>query len=111
MIYVASPYSHEDPLVRHLRYEAVRDFVAKAQPMFNDPLYSPIVHWHDAAVFNEMPTNAEFWWRHNSQIIDLCKMVIVLDIDGVDESKGVIQEVGYALGKGIKVEYCNPTQV
>ena len=111
MIYVASPYTHPDPAIRQERYEQVRDFCARVQPMFNDPLYSPIVHWHDAAVCNEMPTEAEFWWRHNSQMLDLSKMLIVYAIEGYGDSVGVTQEVNYAMDKGLKLEYYNPSEI
>ena len=49
MIYVASPYTHEDPAVREERYLAALRYTAKL--LANKRwCFSPIVHCHDLAL-------------------------------------------------------------
>jgi hypothetical protein len=111
MIYVASPYSSDFRETRQRRYEAVRDWIAACQSEYDEPLYSPIVHWHEAAAYNHLPTDAAFWWSMNKQMIDIANRLIVLGIDGYEESKGVNQEIEYWKQEGYDVEYIFPSEI
>lgn len=111
MIYVASPYSHPDTAHREMRYEMIRNYVAKHQPAYMEMLYSPIVHWHDAAVQYDMPTNWDFWWRLNREMIDLSSKILVVQLDGWDKSKGVEAELDYAKLINKPVTFHDPSQI
>lgn len=95
MIYIASPYSHPDPAVREQRYEDVREYCALR---ITDGIcvFSPIVYAHEMAKAHTMPTDAKTWERFNTTILRRCSQMIVLELSGWEESKGVRQEIIFA---------------
>jgi hypothetical protein len=111
MIYIASPYTHDDPAVRQERYEAVRDYIAKQTSLTGHFYFSPIVHYHDMAVKNDMPTDAKTWWRINEDALSRCDALWILKIDGYQESKGVAMEFEYCSNWGIEVVYVDPIEI
>jgi hypothetical protein len=78
------------------RYNAVQDFIAKHQDEYDQMLYSPIVHYHHMAVAHKMPTNWEWWWKLNKEMLDHCTTILELRIDGWETSKGMQAEIKYA---------------
>ena len=60
MIYVGSPYSDLDHLVREERAFQVSRFVAEYIKK-GHILYSPIASWHHIAVKFTLPTDCQFW--------------------------------------------------
>jgi hypothetical protein len=92
MIYLASPYSDEDPKVQQRRYEAVRKMTAGflERRFF---IYSPIVHCHDLAAHHDLPKDFEFWRDYDFHMLDLAEQLWVLMLDGWNTSKGVTAEV------------------
>lgn len=103
-IYLASPYSHDDPAIRHERYYQAH----KAILLIADqrvPVYSPIVHWHTAAVEAKLPTDHEFWKVQNDSMMYQCGEIWILTIDGWRQSKGVEYEINFATTHGIKVRH------
>lgn len=96
MIYVASPYTHPDPEVMLDRYYKVMNFIAQHQDDYDQMLYSPIVHYHDMAVQHDLPTNWEWWWDKNKQMLDHCTTILELRIPGWETSKGMKAELKYA---------------
>lgn len=106
-IYVASPYSHKDMFVRRERFEAVVDFVVK-QHALGEVCFSPIIHGHHITLRGNLPYDAEFWRRHNTVMLMNCSKVWVLQLSGVEESRGVGQEVAFAVVNKIPVEFIKP---
>jgi hypothetical protein len=103
MFYLASPYSHPDPLVREARFNAACRATANLF-LAGRAVFSPIVHGHPLVRFG-LPTDWAFWCRFDTEHIRRCDEVLVLQIDGWQESEGVRAEIelGAALGK--RVEY------
>lgn len=104
MIYVASPYSHENSLVRTARFEAVRSYCA-ARMSLGEIVFSPIVYGHQFAAIYDHPTDAKFWEDFNHSILIACTECRVLKLDGWDKSVGVEIEIAYAGSHGIRVTY------
>ena len=52
MIYLASPYTHDDPNVERERYESVCTVCAKFARL-GKHVYSPIAHWHPIALAHD----------------------------------------------------------
>lgn len=102
MIYLASPYSTSNKLLRYARYQsavkAVAGLVEKGHVV-----YSPIVHWHFPAEKHRLPTSFDFWKKQNFAMIELCNSLWVLILHDWKKSKGVTAEIEYAkkLGKGL----------
>lgn len=95
MIYVASPYTHQDISVMEARYHKAMDltaFLLKKEWW----CYSPIVHCHEMAVKFDLPRDFGFWKRYNWHMLLQASAFFVLDIDGWQESKGVAEEFEFA---------------
>jgi hypothetical protein len=103
-IYLASPYSHPDPEVRHQRFEAVNS-AAAALMKKGYVIFSPISHSHIIARDHDLPMEWDFWERIDIQFIRMCKELWVLMLPGWDESKGVKAEIKIASDLNIPIKY------
>ena len=103
MLYLASPFGHPDPIVRHTRYELVLEAAATLikRGML---VYSPIVHNYHLLKF-DLPPGFDFWRAFDLQILPRCEKLGVLKIDGWDKSVGVKEEISEAKRLGIPVMY------
>jgi nucleoside 2-deoxyribosyltransferase len=106
VIYLASPYSHPDAIVRKDRYRAACQAVA-ALLQAGHVAFSPIVHGH-ALVEHGLPTDWEFWRGCDQALLERCDEVVVLTLDGWEESDGVRGEVALAAELGRPVRYLAP---
>lgn len=100
MIYVASPYSSNDPGTMDERAHKAAEFCACL--MRNGiHVFSPIVHCHPMAKHFDMPSGYEFYKEYDQEMIGLCESMIVLTLSGYELSHGIQSEVQYArkLGK------------
>lgn len=104
MIYLASPYTHPDADERHRRYVAARHAVAY---LLNERrwVYSPIVHCHDLALAEKLPTDWVFWKDYNFYMLSRCTQLAILRIDGWEQSKGVAAELTEATRIGLPYIY------
>ena len=102
MIYLASPYSHADPAVRETRYQAACHATA-ALLKAGFVVFSPIVHSHPLVAF-DLPTGWDFWERIDRAYLSRCDEVVVLTLDGWQQSTGVRAEIAIArdLGKPVR---------
>lgn len=94
-LYLASPYSHEDPEVVEFRYKTT-EYCTAVLLRQGVAVYSPIVHCHHLARAHGMPTDAEFWQKYNQRMLSPARKLIVLQLDGWSESIGIQGEVDYA---------------
>jgi hypothetical protein len=94
MIYLASPYSHPDSVVRAQRHRDVCR-AAVALIKLGHAVYSPIAHSH-ALVEHGLPIDWSFWERHDRNHLAHCDEVVVLMLDGWEASVGVREEVRIA---------------
>lgn len=104
MIYLASPYSHPQPAVRHERYMAA----SKALNLLLNQrqwTFSPIVHCHDNAVRFGLPTTHDFWLEFDTAFLRRCEFLYVLAIAGWRESKGVAVELSLAGRLHLPISY------
>lgn len=102
MIYLASPYSHPDPKVRHGRFKDACRALAHLLKYSGDTYYSPIVHHHPLVEY-EMPTGWDFWENHDKEMLRMCSHLAILLLNGWEESKGVLAEYQIARYLGIEV--------
>lgn len=107
MLYIASPYSHEDAVVRRKRYNEVVGVTAKLT-LDGWKVYSPIVHSHPLVEYAaSMPTHDikrlkdkdhNFWLIYDKTIMRLCDRLVIVLSSGWETSKGLKQEVSYFKG-------------
>lgn len=110
LYYLASPYSHEDSMVRECRYLAV-DFAAVALIRRGIRLIEPISMCHQKSLKTNLPTGYGYWQRRDRGFVELCDGIIVLKTKGWKDSIGVTDELEYAKKLGKEVIYLNPRDI
>lgn len=106
MIYLASPYSHTDPEIREKRFRNV--CIAAARLIRAEHVvFSPIAHGHPIAEHG-LPSDWQYWERHDREQLKRCDEVVVLMLDGWRESVGVQAEIRIAGELGKPVWYVAP---
>ena len=103
LYYLASPYTHPDPKVMS---ERARIVTKAAVDLLKQGIYvfAPIAYnapWERY----ELPGNWEFWQHFDKAFVSRMDAVVVLKIDGWDESVGVTAEIEFAKSLGIPVKY------
>jgi hypothetical protein len=94
LVYLASPYSHPDPAVREARFEAA----CRAAAMLirqGKTVFSPVAHSHPICRYG-LPGDWDYWARHDLAHLAVCDEVVVLKMDGWQQSRGVQAEVAQA---------------
>src|SRR6478752_4572437 len=92
MIYLASPYSHPDPLIMKTRFLLAEQVTAT---LLKERLwtYSPIVHCHELSQKFTLPTDFAYWKEYNFHMLRRAEGFWILAIPGWQESKGVTAEL------------------
>ena len=103
-LYLASPYSHKDPVVRQRRYESAQMCVYQYLQR-RVWVYSPIVHCHPLSLEYALPGDAKFWEDFNHAMIASSQGIRVLTIPGWQESLGVTEEISFARERGLSVKF------
>ena len=105
LIYVASPYYHDNPYSMVLRAEAVANACYTMLRCGYNPI-SPIAHWHPMKLqgckFEDVDDDLV---RVNITLLKKCDMLLVLQLGGWEQSKGIIIEVAQARKLNIEVRY------
>jgi len=103
LTYLAQPYTHEDPKVMQERYEkgceATSILMNKGWMVF-----SPIAHSHGPAQYG-LPKDYGYWRQYCELMLPKCDEVIILTLDGWEESVGVKEEVYLAGELGMATLY------
>lgn len=94
-IYLASPYSHDDPEVMTQRYDLVLE-VAGNITLAEYAVYSPIVHSHQMTVQGGLSGSWDFWQKIDRLFVCNCQELWVLTLPGWSQSKGVQAEIQLA---------------
>lgn len=107
LIFISSPYTDGNPLIRQLRYQQVMAYCAH---LFNQGLsvYSPIVYGHEMAKAHTMRTDWLFWWNFNKLMLSRSDSMHVYMLDGWNKSVGVSREISYAAKNDIPTEFITP---
>lgn len=107
VVYLAAPFSHPDDAVKQQRFDNINK---AAHVLFEQGLavYSPISMCWPIAKAHGMPTDFAWWGWYNRLMISRCDKLIVLKLDGWEESIGVQAEIKIAEELGIPVEYMDP---
>ncbi len=109
MIYLASPYSHPDPDVRHCRFRAVCKAAAVLIGQGNH-VFSPIAHSHPISQFMEGEDSWDRWRAFDFRMIEQSEALFYLTIDGWKESVGVREEMIFATSLELPVEPYEPPE-
>jgi nucleoside 2-deoxyribosyltransferase len=104
LVYLASPYSHDDPQVMEGRFTAVCQVAAQIMAE-GIHVYSPIAHTHPIAMVGDLPKHWEYWAEYDRVMIAACDQLWVAMIDGWKDSRGVAAEIEIARCMGKPVDY------
>lgn len=93
--YLAAPYSHVDYEIRNLRY---KETMKCAIWLFKQRIwaYAPVLHWHEASLTHNLPSTFDFWWPHNQVMLFQSSRLLILALDGWQDSRGIAEETTYA---------------
>lgn len=95
MLYLASPFSNPNQLIREQRHLAAAKAAAKLCRR-GLLVFSPICHSVPMHINGNLPGDWVFWERFDRWFIERCDALVVLTIDGWMESKGVTAEIAMA---------------
>ena len=107
MIYLASPYSDPDPIVRRVRYERTRLFTHEAIQL-GAILFSPIVYCHQFSVEHGAPFAASDWRDFNEWMMSKSEACWVLTLPGWEKSLGVQAEIAFFQANEKLIHYKAP---
>lgn len=100
MIYLAIPYTGIENTSFAVSTRIAGELMRRG---FN--VYSPITHSHEIAKVCELPTEWDYWEGVDREYIRACSELMVVCIDGWNESTGVRAEIKYADEIGIPVHF------
>lgn len=106
MIYLAAPYTHDDPNIMNQRFEKASHIAAEFSKK-GFLVFSPITHGHPISK-NGLPTDFEHWKKLNDKFLDVCSEVWVLTLPGHKKSRGIAYEINRAINAGKKIALVEP---
>lgn len=108
LIYLASPYSHDDPEVRQQRFEQVcktaNDLMQQGYQVF-----CPIAHSHPIEQAGGKIESHEFWMKQDIAILKHCTELVICTINGWQDSRGVKHERELAEDLLLPISYIMPS--
>jgi len=104
--YLAVPYSHPDPEIRELRFQ-LANRIASILMQEGRFIYSPISHSHPIALYG-LPKGWDFWQKYDIAFLHLCKKMIIVMLDGWEESVGIKNEIEIMQQMNKPIEYLRP---
>lgn len=105
LIYLASPYTHEDPDVVEKR---VFDTEAKFVELFNlgKFVFAPTLYCHAVSKTYALGGSYKIWRPFCLEMLRRCDKLCVLQLDGWDSSVGVLNEIRLARELHKIISYC-----
>ena len=100
LVYLASPYAHASASVREARLEAVR-YVCGEMVNQGKTIMSPLVYLGELAYKGVHPPQG--WYAFDLQLLARCDELVVLQLPGWEDSRGVLVEIAGAQTRGIPV--------
>lgn len=110
LLYLASPYAHENDAVREERFNKVTE-AAGILISHGYLVYSPITHCRPIAKAVELPRGWEFWQKQDEAFLQCSWAIAVLCIPGWRSSVGVTAELKIARELEASIYYLHPNQV
>ena len=109
IVYLASPYSDKDPAVMVARVAEITKITAAYIEMCPECIvYSPIAYTDPLSRHCEPESG---WYHEGLKWLKKAKRLVVVQMDGWEESRGVLLEIGFALGRGIPIDFFSPEAI
>lgn len=100
LIYLASPYAHPSADVREARLEAARHVCGRMVEE-GRMVMSPLVYLGELAYKGVHPPQG--WYAFDLQLLARCDELLVLQLPGWEDSRGVLVEIAGAQARGMPV--------
>ena len=100
LTYLASPYAHPSSAVREARLEAAR-YVCGQMVNQGRIVMSPLVYLGELADRGIHPPQG--WYAFDLRLLSRCDDLLVLQLPGWEDSRGVLVEIAGAQTKGLPV--------
>ena len=107
IIYLACPYTHPDHTVREQRFRLATQAAAELIRQ-GHIVYSPITMTHPIDVVMAEGTEtlgSDYWVQFDEAFMAVCAEMVILQIEGWDESRGIQREIDYFHSKGKPVRF------
>jgi len=102
-IYLAIPYSIYSPKEREYAFETANRIAFK-YIMEGKTVFSPISHSHPIAQYGTQAT-FDFWRKFDLEMLSHCEKLVVVCLDGWENSEGISAEVNAATKAGKEIFY------
>lgn len=106
IVYIACPYADPDPAVRRARVH-IANRVAGVLSGHEFRVFNPLGH-SQGIVDNGGSTDHEYWMDLNKAMLGVSAAMVVLTVDGWDNSRGVKEEVAIASEAGLPIYFLEP---
>ena len=100
LIYLAAPYSHPDQNVRKLRVHCTKTAAAEMVKA-GHVVFAPTVYTDELDHY-EPPQG---WYEFDLAILSRCDELVILPLEGWEDSKGIKMEIALARTMGISVTF------
>jgi hypothetical protein len=112
LIYLACPYFDPDPVVRNKRYNCATEVAVKLMENGLN-VFSPLSHSIpiDRLLTIKENKRHDFWMEQDLKILKKCDLLLVLNINGLDNSRGVREEIEAAIENKIPYHYIQPWDI
>lgn len=104
LIYLATPYSHEDHAVMEARFSKACEIAGELMQK-GELVFSPIAHTHPIAVRCDLPRGWDYWHKYDFAMLQASGKLLVAKMEGWEQSKGIAGEIEIAKKLGIPVEF------
>lgn len=108
LIYLSSPYTHEDSFVREVRFLEACKATSWVINTLKVNAVGAMVHSHPLVTRYSLPVEWEFWAGYDTALVKASKEVWVLCIPGYTNSTGVTTESKLAIEMNKKIRYMIP---
>ena len=113
IVYLACPYTHPDDKIREERYQAATQAAASLIRQGNI-VYSPITMTHPIDIILAGTTGtlgSDYWVSFDEAFMDVCSEMLILTIDGWEDSSGIRREMAYFKKQSKPVSFLAPENV
>lgn len=109
-VYLAHPFTDKNGAIVHYRYQIAMNAVAHFMER-GEVVFSPIVHSFECAKKYQLPTEYRFWEHQNETMLKNASLLRILDLPGLEQSKGTAFEIMVANKYGIPIEVYHPGEL
>ena len=108
LIYLASPYSHEDIEVQEQRVQDILKITKYLIYEYGCTIFSPIVY---TTAIHQNFEPLKGWYTFDLEFLKKCDAMVIVALDGFKQSRGIGLEIAFATGAKIPIYYMDPKEI